>query len=70
MEWLADELRKRGYPGSVKTYASPAELGRELAGLAKAGDALLFKGSNSMKMVEAWNAYAAATGLAKPEAGK
>lgn len=57
MNWLEDELKKRGFRGKLMHFSTHADLAKELAQDAKPGSVVLIKGSNSMKMGEVWKAF-------------
>jgi UDP-N-acetylmuramoyl-tripeptide--D-alanyl-D-alanine ligase len=50
MKWLADELTSRGYSGELKHFERREILSGTLAQSVNPGDAVLIKGSHSMKM--------------------
>jgi UDP-N-acetylmuramoyl-tripeptide--D-alanyl-D-alanine ligase len=54
MKWLQDELQKLKYAGDLRHFAERAELAPSLRATLRADDALLLKGSNSMKLEEVW----------------
>ncbi|MBC7386560.1 MAG: UDP-N-acetylmuramoyl-tripeptide--D-alanyl-D-alanine ligase [Cryobacterium sp.] len=56
MVWLADELKKIPGLPKVAHFSDQAALGAALAREIRAGDAVLIKGSRSMKMETAWEA--------------
>jgi UDP-N-acetylmuramyl pentapeptide synthase len=57
MNWLEDELKKRGFRGKLMHFSTHVDLAKELAQDAKPGSVVLIKGSNSMKMGEVWKAF-------------
>jgi UDP-N-acetylmuramoyl-tripeptide--D-alanyl-D-alanine ligase len=61
MKFLADELKRRGFKGErLEHFASRPDLARALSGAVRAGDAVLIKGSHSMKMEEVFDGLRAA----------
>lgn len=54
MKWLEDELRKKNFGGELRHFEDRASLAAALKAQLKPGDAVLLKGSNSMKMEEVW----------------
>jgi UDP-N-acetylmuramoyl-tripeptide--D-alanyl-D-alanine ligase len=54
MAFLADELEKQRYQGHYAHYSTHADLSAALTQGVKPGDAILIKGSRSMKMEEIW----------------
>ena len=55
MQWLHEELQNKGYRGALSHHASHEELTDRLLASAAPGDAILIKGSRSMKMETVWN---------------
>jgi UDP-N-acetylmuramoyl-tripeptide--D-alanyl-D-alanine ligase len=54
MQWLHHELQNRGYRGALTHHASHDDLAKALTASARPGDAILIKGSRSMKMENVW----------------
>jgi UDP-N-acetylmuramoyl-tripeptide--D-alanyl-D-alanine ligase len=56
MQWLHQELQNRGFKGALTHHATHEELAGALLHASRAGDAILIKGSRSMKMENVWKA--------------
>jgi UDP-N-acetylmuramoyl-tripeptide--D-alanyl-D-alanine ligase len=56
MKWLADELKKKGFAGTVEHYEAHETMAARLKGSVKAGDRVLLKGSRGMRMENVWKA--------------
>jgi UDP-N-acetylmuramoyl-tripeptide--D-alanyl-D-alanine ligase len=54
MQALHAELKEQGFKGELSHHASHEELAQAVLAQAKAGDAILIKGSRGMKMEEVW----------------
>lgn len=56
MKWLADELKKQGFAGTVEHYEAHEAMAARLKGSVKPGDRVLLKGSRGMRMETVWKA--------------
>lgn len=54
MEFLKDELNKKGFSKEVRHFSDHAEIVKALTEKVKSGDTILIKGSHSMKMEKVW----------------
>jgi UDP-N-acetylmuramoyl-tripeptide--D-alanyl-D-alanine ligase len=54
MQALQQELKARGYPGTLSHHSLHEELAQILLQKARPGDAILIKGSRGMRMEEVW----------------
>jgi UDP-N-acetylmuramoyl-tripeptide--D-alanyl-D-alanine ligase len=54
MQWLHQELQNRGFKGALTHHASHEDLAKALLSSAQPGDAILIKGSRSMRMENVW----------------
>jgi UDP-N-acetylmuramoyl-tripeptide--D-alanyl-D-alanine ligase len=56
MKWLADELKKNSFAGTVEHYEAHETMAARLKGSVKPGDRVLLKGSRGMRMENVWKA--------------
>lgn len=56
MKWLADELSRKGFQGTLLHSENPAELAQGIQSFLVPGAAVLLKGSRGMKMERVWEA--------------
>jgi UDP-N-acetylmuramoyl-tripeptide--D-alanyl-D-alanine ligase len=59
MKKLEEELRARGFAGTLAHFGSQEELAERLRASAKSGDRILIKGSRGMRMENVWKALQA-----------
>ncbi|HAI74246.1 MAG TPA: hypothetical protein DCS28_02540 [Candidatus Moranbacteria bacterium] len=50
MKFAAEELKKRRFSGEIYEFSNPAEAGKKLQEILRAGDAILVKGSQAIRM--------------------
>ncbi len=59
MQWLQDELKKQGFRGELRHFDTHAAMAEALIRGVQPKDALMIKGSRSMKMEEVWKPFQA-----------
>jgi UDP-N-acetylmuramoyl-tripeptide--D-alanyl-D-alanine ligase len=55
MSWLEDELKKLGFSGSLRVFATCSDLASALKAQIKPDDFVVIKGSHSMNMSQVWD---------------